>query len=113
MHIEIASVRQFKCLPTTYVTEIKDTYFEIYTKQVACPLAFLYILNCQLKKKKKKKKKTPAVKFLDLIFAITFLFSILAKCVRDEKYSGTSPPTSPNGSNILDAAGSYVHRCTL
>ena len=28
-------------LCTTYVTEIKETYFEIYTKQVLCPLAFL------------------------------------------------------------------------
>ena len=27
---------------TTYVTEIKKTYFEIYTKQVSCPLAFLF-----------------------------------------------------------------------
>ena len=43
--------------------------------------------------------------FLDLIFRNNFLSSILAKFVRDEKYSGTSPPTSPNGSNILDAAG--------
>ena len=34
--------------------------------------------------------------------AITFLSSILAQCVRDEKYSGTSPPISPNGFNILD-----------
>ena len=24
---------------TTYVTEIKETYIEIYTKQVSCPLA--------------------------------------------------------------------------
>ena len=23
---------QFECVPTTYVTEIKETYFEIYTK---------------------------------------------------------------------------------
>ena len=62
---------------------------------------------------KKKKKKKLAVKFLDLIFHNNFLSSILAKCVRDEKYSGTSPPTSPNGSNILDATGSSVLRCTL
>ena len=33
---------QFQCVPTTYVTEIKETYFEIYTKQVPCPLAFLF-----------------------------------------------------------------------
>ena len=26
MHIGIASVRQFQCVPTTYVTEIKETY---------------------------------------------------------------------------------------
>ena len=29
-------------LPTTYVAEIKETYFEIYTKQVSCPFAFLF-----------------------------------------------------------------------
>ena len=27
--------RQFQCVPTTYVTEIKETYFEIYAKQVS------------------------------------------------------------------------------
>ena len=27
------SMRQFRCVPTTYVTEIKKAYFEIYTKQ--------------------------------------------------------------------------------
>ena len=42
VHIGIASMRQFQCIPTTYVTEIKETYFEIYTKQVSCPLAFLF-----------------------------------------------------------------------
>ena len=26
-------MRQFQCVPTTLVTEIKETYFEIYTKQ--------------------------------------------------------------------------------
>ena len=56
---------------------------------------------------------TPAVKFLELIFRNKILSLILAKCVRDEKYSGTSPPTSPNGSNILDAVGFSVLRCTL
>ena len=35
-------MRQFQCGPTTYVTEIKETYFEIYTKQVSCSLAFLF-----------------------------------------------------------------------
>ena len=35
-------MRQFQCVPTTYGTEIKETYFEIYTKQVSCPLAFLF-----------------------------------------------------------------------
>ena len=33
-------MRQFQCISTTYVTEIKETYFEIYTKQVSCTLAF-------------------------------------------------------------------------
>ena len=32
-------MRQFHCEPTIYVTEIKETYFEIYTKQVSCLLA--------------------------------------------------------------------------
>ena len=38
MHIGIVSLRQFQCVPTTYVTEIKEAYFEIYTEQVSCPL---------------------------------------------------------------------------
>ena len=40
---------QFQCVQTTYVTEIKETFFEIYTKQVSCPLALplLNISNCQ------------------------------------------------------------------
>ena len=44
VHIGIAStsMRQFRCTPTTYATEIKETFFETYTKQVACPLAFLF-----------------------------------------------------------------------
>ena len=42
VHIGIASMRQFQCVPTTSVTEIKETYFEIYTKQVSCPLAFSF-----------------------------------------------------------------------
>ena len=29
-------MRQFQCVPTSYVTEIKETYFKIYTKQVSC-----------------------------------------------------------------------------
>ena len=38
VHIGIATMRQLQCVPTTYVTEIKEAYFEIYTKQVSCPL---------------------------------------------------------------------------
>ena len=30
----------FQCVPTTYVTAIKETYFEICTKQVVIPLVF-------------------------------------------------------------------------
>ena len=33
---------QLQYVPATYVTEIKETYFEIYTKQVSCPLTFLF-----------------------------------------------------------------------
>ena len=43
-------IEQFQCVPTTHVTEIKETYFERYTKQVSCPLA-LHLLdfsNCHL-----------------------------------------------------------------
>ena len=39
VHIGIASMRQFQCVPTTYVTEINETYFEIYIYQESCPLA--------------------------------------------------------------------------
>ena len=34
-----------QCVPTTYNTEIKETYFEIYTEQVSCPLAFLFLTS--------------------------------------------------------------------
>ena len=34
-------MRQFKCVPTTYVTEIKETYFEIYIYQEPCPFKHL------------------------------------------------------------------------
>ena len=40
-HVKFASTGQFQCVPITYVTEIKETYFEIYTKHVSCPLVFL------------------------------------------------------------------------
>ena len=43
--------------------------------------------------------------FLDLIFRNNFFIFNISKMCSDEKYSGASPPTSPNGSNILDAAG--------
>ena len=39
VHIGIASLRQFQCVPTTCVTEIKETYFEIYIYQESYPLA--------------------------------------------------------------------------
>ena len=40
VQIRIASTRQFQCVPTTHVTEIKETYFEIYIiYQESCPLA--------------------------------------------------------------------------
>ena len=42
VHIGIASMRRFQCVPTKYVTENKKTNFEIYTKQVSCPLVFLF-----------------------------------------------------------------------
>ena len=56
-------MRQFQCVPTTNVTEIKETYFEIYTKQVSCPLSLplLNISNCQ-----------PVLKYLSLAFFFIF-----------------------------------------
>ena len=42
VHIGIASMRQFQSAPTTYATGIKETFFETYTKQVSCPLTFLF-----------------------------------------------------------------------
>ena len=39
VHIGIASLRQFQCVPTTYDTEIMETHFEIYIYQESCPLA--------------------------------------------------------------------------
>ena len=44
-------MRQFQCVPTTYVTgKTKENYFEIYTYQVSCPLSLplLNISNCHL-----------------------------------------------------------------
>ena len=48
-----------------------------------------------LLKKKKKKKKFQLLSFSTYFFAISFLSSILAKCVRDESCRGEIPPTSP------------------
>ena len=39
VHIGIAIMRQFQCVPTTYVTENKETYYEIYTYPESFPLA--------------------------------------------------------------------------
>ena len=50
LHIGIASMRQFQCVPTTYVTENEEeNYLEIYIFQVSCPLSLplLNIPNCQ------------------------------------------------------------------
>ena len=49
VHIGIASMRQFKCVPIAYVIKIKDIYFEKYTYHESCPLALplLNISNCQ------------------------------------------------------------------
>ena len=30
LYVQIRITRQFQCEPTTHVTEIKETYFEIY-----------------------------------------------------------------------------------
>ena len=36
-------MRQFQCVPTTYVTEITETYFEIFIYQKSCPLALKHL----------------------------------------------------------------------
>ena len=40
---------KFQCVPTTYVTEIKETYFEMYIYQEPCPLTMPLLNNsiCQ------------------------------------------------------------------
>ena len=39
-HWNIASERQFQCVPTTYETENREeNYLEIYIFQVSCPLS--------------------------------------------------------------------------
>ena len=47
---EFFTIRQFQCVPSTYVTENKEeNYLEIYIFQVSCPLSLhlLNIPNCQ------------------------------------------------------------------
>ena len=46
VHIGIALIRQFQCVTITYVTKIKETYFEIYTYQ-DISFASLKHLICQ------------------------------------------------------------------
>ena len=49
-HVGIASLKQFQCVPTTFVTEKKEeNYLEMYIVQVSCPLSLplLNIPNCQ------------------------------------------------------------------
>ena len=43
-------------------------------------------------------------------FAITFLSSILAKCVRDESCRGEFPPTSPKGLVLVAQTDFCVYR---
>ena len=51
--------------------------------------------------------------FLELIFRDNFYRIIFRIPYSDEKGSEISPPASPNGFNIEDAAVNSVHRCTL
>ena len=41
-------MRQFQCVPTTYVTENKENFLEIYTYQVSCPLPLRLFKNPKL-----------------------------------------------------------------
>ena len=48
-HIGIASLRQFQCIPTTYVTENKEEkYLEIYIFQLSCPIVFTSFKHLKL-----------------------------------------------------------------
>ena len=47
------------------------------------------------------------------VFAMIFTSSFFRNPYPDEKYSGTSLPTSQNGSKIQDDDVTSVHRCTL
>ena len=67
-------------------------------------LVFLVRTSVTLRLKKTRKV------FLKLISHDNFLLHHLSKSFSDEKYSRTSPPTSLNGFNIQDAAGSSVLR---
>ena len=40
-------MRQFQCETTTHLTENKEAYFEIYTYQESCPLAFFLFKTSQ------------------------------------------------------------------
>ena len=64
MHIEIASMRQFQCVPTTYVAEIMETYFEIhvYIYQESCPFSLKH-LNLPI-----------SIKILVTIWKIVYIF---------------------------------------
>ena len=57
-------MRQFQCVPTTYVTEIEETYFEIYIYQEVCPF------NCFV-----------SLKHLNLPISIKIPVTILANCL--------------------------------
>ena len=51
--------------------------------------------------------------FFTLIFDNNFLLLILVNCFRDESCREKLAPTSPSGSNIIDAAINSAHRCTI
>ena len=42
-----------------------------------------------------------------------FLLLILVNCVRDESCKEILAPTSPSGSDMIDAAIYCAHRCTI
>ena len=56
---------------------------------------------------------TSSCKVLELFFRDSFYRVIFQTPFPDEKYSGTSSPTSPYGPDIQDAAVTSVHRCTF
>ena len=77
----------------------------LQTNQVHC---FVYKSKTQF-----RQLKLDFLCFSHWFSEITFLLLILVSCVRDESFREKLAPTSPSGSNVIDAAISSAQGCTL